>query len=72
MEQGVNVKLPSETLEMLKQLMANQHKCFKDANDDERTGSPVMKRTDENVTKIRESVRPDRRLTCRMLADSLI
>jgi transposase len=78
-------KSPSETLEMLKivygeSTMSNSnvfkwHKRIRegreDVNDDERQGAPLTKRTDENVAKIREFVRRDRRLTCRMIADEL-
>jgi transposase len=40
-------------------------------NCSERQGAPIMKRMDENVTKIRELVMSDHQLTCRMIADEL-
>jgi hypothetical protein len=40
-------------------------------NDDERRGTPVTKRTHENVAKIRELVQSDHLLTCRITADEL-
>jgi hypothetical protein len=38
---------------------------------DERQEPPVTKRTDDSTAKIREPVRSDLRLTCRMVADEL-
>jgi hypothetical protein len=70
-------KSPSETLEMLKSVYGESamsksnvfkwHKRFRegreDVNDDERSGAPVTKRTDGNVSKIRELVLSDHVLT---------
>jgi transposase len=78
-------KSPSETLEMLKSVYGEStmsksnvfkwHKRFRegreDVNDDERSGAPVTKRTDDNVAKIRELVLSDHLLTCRTIADKL-
>jgi Mn-dependent DtxR family transcriptional regulator len=40
-------------------------------NDEERQGAPVMKRIDENVSEIRDIVRSECHVTCRMIADDL-
>jgi hypothetical protein len=40
-------------------------------NDDERSGAPVTKGTDENVVKIKELVRSNHLLTCKVIADKL-
>ena len=39
--------------------------------DDLRSGRPSTSRTDENVERMRQKVRSDRRLTVRMIADEL-
>ena len=39
--------------------------------DDYRSGRPSTSRTDENVERVRQKVRSDRRLTVRMIADEL-
>ena len=39
--------------------------------DDHRSGRPSTSRTDENVERVRQKVRSDRRLTVRMIADEL-
>ena len=39
--------------------------------DDPRSGTPTTSRTNENVERVREKVRSDRRLTVRMIADEL-
>ena len=39
--------------------------------DDHRSGRPSTSRTDENVERLRQKVRSDRRLTVRMIADEL-
>jgi hypothetical protein len=78
-------KLSSKTLDVLKtaydESTMSKSNIFKwhkrlregreDANDDERQCGPLTKRTDENVARIRELVRPDRRLTCWMPAGEL-
>ena len=49
------------------------HKRFKegreDVEDDPRSKRPTTSRTNENVERVREKVRSDRRLTVRMIAD---
>jgi hypothetical protein len=51
------------------------HKIFRegreDVNGDERQGATVTKRTDDSVQKIKEPVRSDLRLTCRMEVDEV-
>jgi hypothetical protein len=51
------------------------HKRFKegreDVNNNERQDAPTTKWMDENVAKIRELVRSDCQLTCKMIADEL-
>jgi hypothetical protein len=78
-------KSPGETLEMLKTVygeftmsksnVLNWHKHFTDGregvNNDERQGATVMKRTEENIMKIRERVQSDHQLTFRTIAYEL-
>ena len=51
------------------------HRRFKEGKeevqDDHRSGRPSTSRTDENVERVRQQVRSDRRLTVRMIADEL-
>lgn len=51
------------------------HKAFSDGRksvqDDPRSGRPLSSKSDENVGKIRDLVRNDRRLTTRMIAEEL-
>ena len=51
------------------------HKRFRegreDVKDDRRSGRPTASRTNENVERVREKVRSDRRLTVEMIADEL-
>ena len=51
------------------------HKRFRegreDVEDDPKSGRPTTSRTNENVERVREKVRSDRRLTVRMIADEL-
>ncbi|GBN89471.1 hypothetical protein AVEN_14452-1 [Araneus ventricosus] len=67
-------KSPSETLEMLKKAYGNdamkkttvyeRHKRFREGRtniDDPRTGRPSSSTADENVERVREIVRVDRR-----------
>ena len=42
-----------------------------DVEDDLRSGWPATNRTNENVERVREKVRSDRRLTVRMITDEL-
>jgi transposase len=78
-------KSPSERFEMLETVYGEStmgksnvykwHKRFRegweDVNGDERQGAPVTKRTNKNVTKIRELVGFDCRLTCCVIVDDL-
>ena len=51
------------------------HRRFKEGieeeDDDHRSGRPSTSRTDENVERVRQKVRSDRRLTVRMNTDEL-
>ena len=51
------------------------HRRFKggreEVEDDHRNGRPSTSRTDENVKRVRQKMRSDRRLTVRMIADEL-
>ena len=51
------------------------HRRFKEGReeveDDHRSGRPFTSRTDENVERMKQKVRSDRRLTLRMIADKL-
>ena len=51
------------------------HKQFKegreDCEDDPRSGRPLTSRSVENIDRVRQLVRADRRLTVRMIADDL-
>ena len=51
------------------------HKRFKeereDVEDDPRSGRPSTSKTEENVERVRQKVRSDRRLTVRMTANEL-
>jgi len=51
------------------------HKAFLDGREnveeETRSGRPCTSKTDENVTKVRDLVRPDRRLTVRMISSVL-
>ena len=51
------------------------HKRFKegreDVEDDSRSGRPSTSRTADNVERVKQMVRGDRRLTVRMIADEL-
>jgi len=42
-----------------------------EVEDDRRSGRPSISRTEENVQRVREKVRSDRRLTVRMITDEL-
>lgn len=76
-------KTPTECCAMLKEVYGEEslsrarvfewYKRFRegreDVNDDERPGRPSTSRTDENINKINEIVRKDRRLSIRMIAE---
>ena len=51
------------------------HKRFangrEDVEDDPKSGRPSSARTDENIVRVNELVRSDRRLTVRMMAETL-
>ena len=78
-------KTPTETFNLLQQVYGDAtmsrtrifewHKRFRegreDVEDDPRSGKPTTSRTNENVERVREKVRSDRRLTVRMIADEL-
>jgi transposase len=78
-------KSASETLQLLKEAYGADamkktsvfvwHKRFKkgrvDVKDDERSGRPRTRRTDENVEKVRKLVCTDRSLSLRMMARKL-
>ena len=57
---------------MSRTLIFEWHKRFRegreDVEDDPRSGRPITSRTNENVKRVREKVRSDRRLTVRMIA----
>ena len=60
---------------MSKTRLFEWHRRFKEGReeveDDHRSGRPSTCRTDENVERVRQKVRSDRRLTVRMIADEL-
>lgn len=76
-------KPPSECFQLLKEVFGDNcmsrtrvfewHKRFsegrEEVEDDERTGRPVTSRIEENVKKVNEIVRKDRRLSLRMISD---
>ena len=78
-------KTPTETFNSLQEVYGDAtmsrtrifewHKRFsdgrEDVEDDPRSGRPTTSRTNENVERVREKVRSDRRLTVRMIADEL-
>ena len=78
-------KSPTETLAMVRSVYGDQtlsrarvfmwHKRFRDGredvDDDERPGRPSSSRNEENVRKVRDLVRSDRRLSIKMMADQL-
>ena len=78
-------KTAAETLSMLKDVYGDQtmsrtrvyewHKRFTsgrdDVEDDPKPGRPTTSRNDENIQKVNELVRSDRRMTVRMLAEEL-
>ena len=51
------------------------HRRFKEGRekvkDDHKSGRPSTSRTDENVERVRQKVRSDRRLTVKMILDEL-
>ena len=78
-------KTPTETFNLLQEVYEDAtmsrtrifewHKRFRegreDVEDDPKSGRPTTSRTNENVERVREKVRSDRRLTVRMIADEL-
>nr|CAH7740212.1 unnamed protein product [Callosobruchus chinensis] len=76
-------KSPSECFQLLKEVFGDNcmsrtrvfewHKRFSEGReefeDDERTGRPVTSRIEENIKKVNEIVRKDRRLSLRMISD---
>ena len=78
-------KTPSDALGMLQEVYGDEtmsrsrvfewHKRFKegreDVEDDSRSGRPSTSRTADNVERVKQMVRGDRRLTVRMIADEL-
>ena len=61
---------------MSKTCLFEWHRWFKEereeVEDDQRSGRPSTSRTDENVKRVRQKVRSDRRLTVRLIADELV
>ena len=78
-------KTPSEALEMLQHVYGDEtmsrsrvfewHRRFREGleevEDAPRSGRPSTSRNDENVERVRQMVRSDRRLTVRMIANDL-
>ena len=78
-------KTPTETFNLLQEVYGDAtmsrtrifewHKRFRegreDVEDDPKSGRPTTSRTNENVERVREKVRSDRRLTVRMIVDEL-
>ena len=78
-------KTPTEAVKLLQKVYGNDtmsrlclfewHRKFKEGReeveDDHRSGRPSTSRTDENVERVTQKVRSDRRLTVRMIADEL-
>ena len=78
-------KTTTETLKLLQEVYGDDtmsrtrlfewHRRFKEGReqmeDDHTSGRPSTSRTDENVERVRQKVRSDRRLTGRMIADDL-
>ena len=78
-------KSPTEAFKMLQLVYGDEtmarssvfewHKRFRDGREEvedaARSGRPSTSRTEENVDRVRQMIRNDRRLTVRMIADSL-
>ena len=78
-------KTPTEALKLLQEVYGDDmisrtclfesHRRFKEGReeveDDHWSGRPSTSRTDENVERVRQKVRSDRRLTVKMIADEL-
>ena len=78
-------KSPSEALRMLQEVYRQEtmsrssvfqwHKRFKEGRekveDDAQSGRPSSNRTEDNVERVRQKVREDRRMTVRMVAYEL-
>ena len=60
---------------MLRPRVFEWHKRFKsgreEVEDDPRSGRPSTTKTDKNIVRVKQTVRSDRRLTIRMIADNL-
>ena len=78
-------KTPTEALKLLQEVHGNdkisrtrlfkRHRRFEEGReeveDDHRSGRPSTSRIHENVERVRQKVRSDRRLTVRIIADEL-
>ena len=78
-------KTPTEAQKLLREVYGNDtlsrtrlfewHRRSREGReeveDDHRSGRPSTSRTDENVERVGQKVRSDRRLTVRMIADEL-
>ena len=78
-------KTPSEALKLLQEVYGDDtisttrlfewHRRFKEGRneveDHRKSGRPSTSRIDENVERVRQKVRSDRRLTVRMIPDEL-
>ena len=78
-------KTPTEALKLLQEVYGDDtiprtrlfewHRRFKErreeVEDGHRSGRPSTSRTDDDVERVRQKVRSDRRLTVRMIADEL-
>ena len=78
-------KTPTEALQLLQKVYGDNTmsrtrlfewlRRFKEGReemeDDHRSGRPSTSRSDENVERVRQKVRSDRRLTVRMIANEL-
>ena len=75
---------PSECFALLQQVYEETisrarvfewHKRFREGQeeceDDQRSGRPVISRTDSNIDRVKQLVRADRRLTLRMISEEL-
>ena len=78
-------KTPTECFKLLKEVYGEDvmlrtqifewHKCFEKGcekvEDDLKTRQPFTTRTDENITRVKQLVQSDSRLTVRMISDKL-
>ncbi|KAJ8948152.1 hypothetical protein NQ318_009240 [Aromia moschata] len=67
-------KSAAETIPMLKKAFA-WHKAFaegrEDVNDENRAGGPSTSSSDDNVKRVRDLLNTDRRLSVRLISDTL-